>query len=357
MDTRTPSVLRTFALIFVAMAALFAADTFLAKAEDAARRSEARRLFQEGRWLEAHGRLPEAIDRLRTAVSNVRGDREYQLALAQALLAAGRVPEAESSLTDLLERDSTGGVPNLTMARLLVKSGRIPEAISYYHRAIYGQWKDDEAGNRVKARFELVDLLVRQDEKRALLAELLPLQDEAPSDTETHMRIGRLFLAAGAPSRAAEVFRSILHRQPEDADAYAGFGEAEFALGKYRAAQLDFAVASHLGPGDAQISAQLALCAQVLALDPVRRGIGPAEQRQRSRKLIELTLAEAQRCAGAAPPQPLVALMKKARNPGADVDANLDLAERLWQARRAECGAATSPADQALALVMAKLAQ
>lgn len=357
METRTPSVLRTFALVFAAMAALFAVDTFLAKTQDAARRSEARRLFQDGRRLEAQGRLAEAIAAFRTAVSNTRGDQEYQLALAQALLAAGRVPEAEASLTELLERDSTGGAANLTMARLLVREGRIPEAISYYHRAIYGQWKEDEAGNRVRARFELVDLLARQDAKTDLLAELLPLQDEAPSDAATHMRIGRLFLAAGAPNRAAEVFRSILRRQPEDADAYAGFGEAEFALGKYGTAQVDFAVASRLRPDDARISAQLELCVQVLALDPMRRGIGPAEQRQRSRKLVELALEEARRCAGATPPQPLAELMEKARKPRADIDANLDLAERLWQARHAECGAATSPADQALALVMAKLAQ
>lgn len=142
---------------------------------------------------------------------------------------------------------------------------------------------------------------------------------------------------------------------PQDADAYAGFGEAEFALGNYRAAQTDFLVASRLRPSDKQISAQLDLSSQVLALDPMRRGIGPREQFQRSRKLVEMTLEEARTCAGVTPPQPMAELMKM--KPGAGLEANLDLAERLWQARRSECGPAVSPADQALALVMARLAQ
>jgi tetratricopeptide (TPR) repeat protein len=355
METRSSSLLQTAILVFAAMAALFAIDTFLAKTEEADRRSEARRLFEEGQRLEAQGKSAEAVGTFRTALSNARGDRQYQLALAQALVAAGRVPEAEASLTELLDRDSTDGAANLTVARLLVREGRVPEAISYYHRAIYGQWREDADANRVRARFELVDLLARQDAKRELLAELLPLQDEAPPDVETRMRIGRLFLTAGAPNRAAEVFRSILRHRPQDADAYAGFGESEFALANYRAAQADFLVASRLRPGDKRISAQLDLAGQVLALDPMRRGIGPREQYQRSRKLVELTLEEARTCAGATPPQPLAELLKK--KPAADLDANLDLVERLWQARRSECGTATSPADQALALVIARLAQ
>ena len=164
---------------------------------------------------------------------------------------------------------------------------------------------------------------------------------------------------SSAPNRAAEVFRSILRHRPQDADAdaYAGFGEAEFALGNYRAAQADFQIASRLRPGDERISAQLELAGQVLALDPMRRGIGPQERSQRSRKLVELALEGVRGCAGATPQQPLAELMEKARKRNADVEANLDLAERLWQARRSECGPATSPADQAFALVMARIAQ
>ena len=82
----------------------------------------------------------------------------------------------------------------------------------------------------------------------------------------------------------------------------------------------------------------------------MRRGIGPQERSQRSRKLVELALEGVRGCAGATPQQPLAELMEKARKRNADVEANLDLAERLWQARRSECGPATSPADQAMPL-------
>jgi tetratricopeptide (TPR) repeat protein len=355
MEIRSSPVLRTSVLVFAGMAALFALDTFLAKTDEAARQATARRLFEEGQRLERQGFLGEAVGTFRTALSNARSNRQYQLALAQALVAAGRAPEAEASLTELLDQDSTDGGANLTMARLLAGEGKIPEAIAYYRRAIYGRWREDADGNRVRARFELVDLLARQGEKRELLAELLPLQDEAPQDAETRMRIGRLFLTAGAPNRATEVFRSVLRRRPQDADAYAGLGEAEFALGRYRTAQGDFLAALRSRPGGAQIQAQLELCRQVLALDPNGRGIGARERYQRSRKLVDLALEGARNCAGATPPQPLAEVMTK--RPGPDVEGNLDLAEQLWQAWHGECGTATSPQDQALALVMARLAQ
>ncbi len=357
MESSARPMLGTFLIVFAAMGGLFVIDTLLADADQSARRSEARRLYREGQLAARQDRLTQAIDDFRGALSNSRENRDYQLALAQALQKAGRTQEAESNFTELLARDSTDGAANLAMARLLISQKRIPQAISYYHRAIYGQWKEDASGNQVRARFELVDLLAGQGQKRELLAELLPLQDEASSDVQTRMRIGRLFLAAGAPNRAAEVFRSVLRREPGDADAYAGFGEAEFALGNYRAAQADFQIASRARPGDARIASRLALCTQVLGLDPMRRGISARERRERSRKLLDLALAEARACGGPTPAHPMAELMEQARRPPADFEANLELAERLWQARRSQCGPVASPNEQALALLMSKLAQ
>lgn len=357
METRPPAVFQTFLLIFVAMAVLFAADAFLAHKDEAARGAEARRLFREGRQLESKGDLAEAIDRFRGAYANARQERGYQLALAQALLEAGRMPEAEETLTELLAADSTGGGANLTMARLLSREGKTAEAISYYHRAIYGQWPEDAAANRVRTRFELVDLLASRDRKSEMLAELLPLEEEAPQDAAARLRIGRLFVEAGAPRRAADIFRALLRRRPQDGEAYGGLGEAEFELGNYRIALGELAEAARLLPQDARIGAQLDLCRRVLELDPMRRGISTRERLARSRTLAGLALEEARACAGAAPPEPLAKLMETARRPSADTEANLDLAERLWQARRGACGASAAPADQALALVMARLAQ
>ena len=152
------------------------------------------------------GRSADAIEHLNDAVSIERDNREYRLALADALLAAGRFGDAESTLDDLLQQDSTDGATNLMMARVMVREGKVTQGISYYHRAIYGRWTSKPAENRVAARFELVDLLVQQNDKEDLLAELLPLQEEAPRDLATREKIGHLFIVAGALLRMRPMY-------------------------------------------------------------------------------------------------------------------------------------------------------
>lgn len=362
-----PTFVATFAVVFVAMAALFVIDTFLARMEQTEGRSEAVRLFDEGQQLAKQGRNIEAVEHFRSALSLARGNREYQLALAKSLLDAGNPEDAEATLRDVLQRTPTDGPANLAMARVLVKENRVAEATSYYHRAIYGQWKEDPHGNRVRVRFELVDLLARQDARQELLAELLPLEDAAPDNDETRKRIGRLFIVAGSPARASEVFRSILRRHPQDAGAYLGLGEAEFARGNYRTAQTDFTMALRLKPDDEEIRTRLDLCNEVLALDPMRRGLAQSEQYRRSVKLVSLTLEQLTPCAGSSPDASLSDLMDKANQAlkrrvsawrqGEALETNLDLAEQLWQARRTACKEPLKPADEPLALVISKLAQ
>src|SRR5260370_32617795 len=85
---------RTFAILFLALAGLFALDTFLARLEQSDSRAEARRLFEEGERLARDGRNLEAIDRFRSALSIERDERDYRLALAGALPARGKFPAA-----------------------------------------------------------------------------------------------------------------------------------------------------------------------------------------------------------------------------------------------------------------------
>jgi tetratricopeptide (TPR) repeat protein len=373
--SKSSSFLGTFAVVLLAIAALFVVDSFLAKTERSESDAEAARLFQEGQRLRQEGRSEDAVHQFQAALSIARGNRDYHIALAGALSEAGKLINAESSLSDLLQQNSTDGEANLLMARVLVKQGRIPEAVSYYHRAIYGQWKQDAAGNRARTRFELVDLLARQNSKEDLLAELLPLQEEAPHDPDqqkdTQKRIGRLFLAAGSPARAAEVFRDVLQRSGDDPQARVGLAEAEFAQGNYRAAESDYLAAARLKPDDDADRKRAKVSRQVLELDPMQRGIGPAERYRRSAKLLEMALEAAARCGGSAPQpsqdqasQELTASAKKALNrhvsPSAQNDAfedNLDMAEKLWQWRNKECAQPAPEADEPLALVLVKIAQ
>ncbi len=362
-----PSVPGMLLVVFVAIAALFAIDTFLARVEKSESQDEAKQLLEQGQRLVQQGRNIEAIDRFRSALSVSRGNPEAQLALAGALLRVGRLTDAETLLKENLQRNATDGAANLTMARVLAAQGRAAEAASYYHQAIYGRWKQDAAAHRVRVRFELIDLLVQQGANREVLAELLPLQDEAPDDLQTRKRIARLYLAAGSPSRARGLFREILRQQPQDFEAYAGLGEAEFAGGNYRTARSNFLVALRLRPGDAEAQKRMEACEAVLALDPTRRGLSTAERFRRSMKLVELTIESVNRCVGTPPPEDMHDLDERARQAlkrrvsSARLDeateTNLELTEQLWQARTKACRESPSESEEPLALVIARLAQ
>lgn len=360
------SFLVTFGLVFFAIAAFFVVDTFLARTERAETRVDAARLFEQGRALMQHGENADAVKLIKDAVSIERGKRDYLLTLAQAQTAAGKTADAESTLTELLQSDSTDGLASLIMARVLVKEGRFAEGVSYFHRAIYGHWNENAAQNRLRVRFELIDLLAQHDSKEELLAELLPVQDEAPRDVKAQTRIGQLFLMAGSPARAADVFHAVLHGSPENAEAYAGLGQAEFVRGNYRAAQGDFQAALRLAPNDPATRQRLDACNDLLMLDPTMRGLSPMERFRRSLKLVELTLDDTRQCTGQNPSSELQGLFDQgekalkthvsAARQSEVSESNLDLAEQLWQARKKEC-ASPPRAESPLALVLARLAR
>jgi Tfp pilus assembly protein PilF len=297
------------------------------------------------------GKSEAAIEQFATALSGERDNQAYRLALGQAQAAAGRFMDAETTLRDLLERNGQDGPANLAMAHVLVKEGGMSAAFSYYHRAIYGQWSQNAAENRLKTRFELVDLLAAQKGHEGLLAELLPLQEEAQDDPATRMKIARLFVLAGSPARGAALFRDALQKQPHDPDAWAGLGETEFVRGNYRAAQQDYQNALRYRSDDEAIRQRAEVCGQVLGLDPTQRRIGSDEQLRRSVKLLQLTEDQVRACA----PADLISDADKAlkqRHP--DLEQNLDLAGKLWQAGKGRCDA-TAP--ESLSLTLNKLAQ
>jgi tetratricopeptide (TPR) repeat protein len=353
------SFLTTFGLVFLAIVGLFAADTFLARMERSESAVEAARLFAEARGLIQRGDNVDAIERIGDALSIERTNRLYRQTLAQTQLAAGKAADAEATLNELLEGDPTDGPANLIMGRVLAKESRFPEAISYFHRAIYGRWDADTAQNRLRARFELIDLLALRDSKEDLMAELLPVQDQIPRDLQTRARMGSLFLRAGSPARAADIFRGIVQEAPARAEGYAGLGDAEFAQANYRAAEGDFETALRLSPGDAAVRERLELSGKLLALDPTLRGLTPAERLTRSRRLVELVRDEVRQCAAPdlnkrAAGQ--VTQVNPELNSELNPERNLDLAEDLWQARARECKS-QPPADDPVALVMARLAR
>lgn len=352
----------TLALVLIAIVVLSGVDTFLARTERSENLAEANRLAAAGRA----AKPIDAVADFKAAVAIERENPGYWLSLGEAQLAAGQLTASERTLTELLRRDSTAGAVNLALARVLVKEGRITDAVSAYHRAIYGHWDRDAEKNRVSVRFELVNLLGQQGSKEELLAELLPLLDVAPDDLTLRTRLGHLFLSAGSAPRAGEIFHDILRKHPQDADAYTGLGEAEFALANYQPAYSDFQIALGLRPSDGEIQKLLDLTGQVLALDPMRRGLGPEEQYRRSLKMLDLASAAITRCSGRPSPldEDVIDEAGKARTRrvgsarlSAALESNLNLAEELWKIRQQECKQPATAEEDALRLVLAKIAQ
>jgi tetratricopeptide (TPR) repeat protein len=361
------SFVGTFAILLAAIGALFAIDTVLVEKERAERRSDARHYFEEGLRLQRAGQPGAAIEPLRSAVSDERENPAYQRALGAALLAAGKVADAEGVLADRLQGDPTDAAACLIMARILLRERKEGQAIAFYHRAIFGRWEDDAMGNRVQARFELVNLLATGNSRQEMLAELLPLEREAPADASTRKRIARLFLAAGSPARAAGIFREILKRTADDADAYAGLGAAEFQRRNYRSARTAFLASLGIQPTNPDVARRLALTNAVLNLDPTERGIGTEEQYRRSLSLLHLALESAAGCTVAATDPSLRAAADTVRHTLGRhttraerhdaAEANVDLAARFWKSSRQSCPRALADSEQAVPLVLEKATQ
>jgi Tfp pilus assembly protein PilF len=348
----------TFALMTAAIAGLLSLDLFLARIDRRESAAHAANVYSEGVSLLAQHRAAEADERFATAVAIDRANTSYALALAEARLEEGKIVEAEATLRLLLERAENDGAVNLVMARTLLRSDRTEAAKAYYHRAIFGRWGADSVARRRDARFELIDLLARRGSQHELLAELLPLEGTSPDSVAIRERVAILFIVAGSPARAVSAFRDVLRRDPHNADARAGVGNAEMALGNFRLARSDFAEALRLRPGDTVFVGRLASVDSVMALDPTARGIGSAERFARSRLLLERTLAAVTQCGQAATPLTTAArgllgasVAVTRREPAAD--SMVTLATSVWSARPPACAST----DTALRLLHARLSQ
>jgi tetratricopeptide (TPR) repeat protein len=362
--------------IFAVMILLFVVTGFYNGAFRAERRARAEEHARMARTLFDYGYYRQAIEHFREALTFSRDDVDYQLGLAQSLYNLGRYREAQNRLLDLRAVNPTLAVVNRLLARIAAREGSIDEAVGYYRTAIYSQWQRDPDENRLATRFELVELLEANGLHMRAIGELLDVMEEAPARPDTQKRIGALFLQAGAPDRASEVFESIVRRQPNDIDALLGYGQAEFEQGDFTAARETFARALRLAPGNTEARERLELTEEINRLDPTRRGISMANRYRRSRALVERAAAVLEACLNplgaklvgppSPPPDDIRPLLEQARaleREGArarpsdeSIDANIALAENLWQARGPLCPDFETP-DQALDHVLEMLSR
>jgi predicted Zn-dependent protease len=361
------------AVIIVVVICLAAVDQFLARVESAEMTSSAQRSYATGSRLLAEGDAAKAIDSLRDAHALERQNSEYELQLIAALTAAGKTADAEPLLTDILQRKPNDALANLTAARVMIREGNTGEAEAYYHRAIFGEWPgagasqspSQSASRRVSTRLELIDLLARRNQKQELLAELISLQAETPANAEIQKRLGKLFLLAGAPARAADVYEALAGKDPTDTAAYEGMGEAELEQGHYAAAHLAFFRAAARDPANESVRAHLQTLDTVAELDPTVRQLTSAEKYSRSIRILDMARAALDQCVASHRGDETGPLLKSAEAAIAAkapahvtneiAEGVLSLAAKLWRADRAAC--AGGPATQtALDLIMNKLA-
>jgi len=332
-------------------AGLWSADLFLARTENAEVRAEARQEYDRGAGLLAQGKASEALDPLRKAHSLRRTNRAYGVRLAEALIASGKFEEAGRVLAESLARSPNDGESNLLEARLTLRTGSLPDALAYYHRAIYGAWtglKPEEAETRkIQTRMELAELLAQRGLKQELLSELLALSPEVLGNLDVEKKVAAWYMVAGAPLRAVDAYQALIKEHPGDPSNSARMGDAQLALGNYRAAENAFAEAGNV---DRARQAE-----EMAELDPTGRTLSSAEKFRRSERILEMTRDALVRCSGDVKLIDQAAYLLAKRVSGVVTnelsEQRLSLAERLWKARPAGCD------DQVLRQIIQKLAQ
>ncbi len=365
---------RILAAVFGVMLLLFAATAFYTRSFNRESRERGRRHYESAQALAALGDYQQASEQYRDALLYSRDDARYRLGLALALYAHEHFSEARNHLLALRPADPTAGIVNKLLGRLAADEGRIDEAVAYYRTAIYGRWTDNADQQRIESRLELIDLLDDKSRRRQLTAELLDLLEVMPQDKAIRRRLADLLLKAGIADRASALFREFLRDNPRDREALVGRAEAEFLLGNYLTARTHFNRAQGVREEES-VARRVALCSAVIALDPNRRGnIGVAERLRRSRVLVARAAAFVSDCLNPpsetfiGPPAPVPAelaepparardlLRSDARRRAADADleANILLAQEIWNAREQVCSA-NDGGDEPLRLVLAKL--
>jgi chloride channel protein, CIC family len=352
----SPKLFAGVLTVLMAMALLMGFLNYFFRIERTNRASSDYRAAQE---LMQRGSYAEAVEQYRDALS-ASHSVDYRLALGLALVKAGHAAEAPIYLNEVLREKPGNGPANLGLAQAAAQEGRIDDAVSHYQRAIYGTWPEKQSGNRFQARIELIDMLAKAGRQAQAEAELLSAVTAIPqNDDALKKQVGRMLIDYRLPKAAENLFRNAAQSDRQDAGAWEGLGDAEFANGEYSAARDAYRASLGIDPGNPAIAKQADLCERILALDPDMPGLGVAERYRRTLKILAGVMDELTRCGGggdkAAVQQAQTELARKKRPASYSdaADSNRVLALDLWAARPASCAAGGG--DDALSRVMAKL--
>lgn len=223
------------------------------------------------------GRVDDALTALGRARALDRRTAAHHLSFASALIASGQHVAARQVLLALRETHPEDPQVNLGLAELAATRGSPQEAVTYYQRALYGDWQPERLEERERVRVTLIRYLLRHGMLDRASAQLLLLAADIPDDAERLIEAGRLMLEAGEHARALALFSRVLEGDPRNPIALEGAGDAAFALGDYGAARGYYARA----PASPTVTAGLRTSSFILTSDPLAPRLAAAERRRR----------------------------------------------------------------------------
>jgi tetratricopeptide (TPR) repeat protein len=280
---------------------MFVITGFTVRVYHAVERGFAQDWYTRGEKDLRDGRAEAALADFRTALSYSHDNVEYQLRLAQALVAAGNSREARAEartyLLNLLEHEPGNGTVNLELARLAARDHAVSDAMRFYHGAIYGEWNDDPVVRRRAARLELVEFLLAAGQKDSARAELIALAADLPADPALQTKVGNLLLRVAGYDDALKLFRQALGEEPRLAPALAGAGACYFQNGDYARAEHFLTRAVQQDPHLVQSAAMLDTAQNVLDIDPFNRRLGNMERARRAVLDFNFALMRLENCA------------------------------------------------------------
>jgi tetratricopeptide (TPR) repeat protein len=335
---------RTVALVVLALGALLAITTTLARYYEGVRLLRAGSHLERGRMLVRVGELDRGLIELRAALALHRDDPETTLELATALLEADRPREAETYLDEAIERDPTSGPANLARARV-ARELDSRDTETFYQRAYFGSWGTEVTPRRLTVGFELVEYLLSSGDRERARGVLTQLAVDGARDTDVLLRVALLLVDAGAPGEAVPLLREVVARRPGDAPAWGALASAAFAIYEDQIAARAAAQAIDLDRGDKQSDRIAQLAQTAFAMDPRAGRLSTRERIRRARVVLVETVRAYDACVAkdmvTAPPDsaraeaaPLLADRPRA---DAELDDLLDVAARIWRERRERC--------------------
>jgi tetratricopeptide (TPR) repeat protein len=349
-------------LIGITVAAFFGTRA-VAHSNEALRRRQAAAWFSAAQRAARDGRGETAVDGFRRAVSKDPDNRQYRLALAQALVASRLDGEAGRVLLALREAQPEDPETNLQLARLEARGPNTDAARRYYQSALAGLWRPEQAEERQRVRFELIEFLLAHAERARALSELLLVAANLAPNARVQTHVGRMFLAAGDPRLALDHLVQAVRLDPDNVDALAVAGEAAFEVGDYSRALRYLNAAPQQG---AQVAELREVARLVVNADPLAPRLRASERRRRLRVALQHAWPRLETCLDD-PSMDANAALEHLRNevrefqsaldlPGRReprdlVDDGVDLVYRIERAMEQSCGMPAAPLDRALLLI------